>query len=47
MNYSPWGHKQSDTTEQLSVSSEKTTLKHELQIPGLLWSGAVGEGCPG
>ena len=47
MNYSPWGHKQSDTTEQLSLSSEKTTLKHELQIPGLLWSGAVGEGCPG
>ena len=47
MNYSPWGDQQSDTTEQLSLSSEKTTLKHELQIPGLLWSRAAGQGCPG
>ena len=30
--YSPWGHKESDTTEQLSLSQPKTCLLHVIRI---------------
>ena len=31
--YSPWGHKESDTTERLSTAQRRSWIKYRLQIP--------------
>ena len=41
MGYSPWGHKESDTTEQLSTHHERSTKKM------VLVEGVVGSPGPG
>ena len=41
MGYSPWGHKESDTTEQLTLSLLEgmlvDTLSNQTGIPEILW----------